>query len=673
MKTLIWKELRENFKLAVLGFLAFTLLVLATWHNYSQTIENVLRGNHSGDFFTNLQPLSSSVFTASVGLFCALFGLLLGWTQIFHERHRDLWAYLVHRPICRTDIFLGKIAGGLGIYCVAAGLPLGGFMLWAAIPGHVAAPFEWQLLHPFMAHFLAGMAYYLAGMLIGLRQARWYGSRGLGIGAALLASALIIGASESWQILFAIILALGVLGFAVWGAFHSHGSYRGQPALGKAGLALSLGAGALVVLFVCAGLLANFIPGLSSSVIYPYYAMTKDGRIFKQISGMHNEMQVVDLEGAPPKDPKTGKPMTITEFQKLLPPRSSVLVQGEGGRKHRHASDFTFWRVSSGTLWFTWRKYDRIIGYDVATRQPMGSLGPEGFARDLRGDGSRFLSHAMENPWTPAELFNTDTQVFQVDAEERKVTSIFTTSAADPVRGTAEIKIRNTERDYSLVLTKQAANLLSATGAVVWRVPFEASRDEDAMVELAVLEPPGTFALWSGPGYTLGAKARAAIPTRISWIGPRGVVSKSEEVPTLVPNTAGGGPGEKLMGLSMPLAFDAAILWMMEPQQLDVLPASWLSLGLAGALLLWIPLTWWLGRRAGLSVQSLLCWSVFQLAFGLPGLLAFVCAQEWPAREPCPNCKKPRSVEGERCEHCGAEFAPPETTGTEIFETLAIK
>jgi ribosomal protein L37AE/L43A len=44
--------------------------------------------------------------------------------------------------------------------------------------------------------------------------------------------------------------------------------------------------------------------------------------------------------------------------------------------------------------------------------------------------------------------------------------------------------------------------------------------------------------------------------------------------------------------------------------------------------------------------------------------------QEWPALESCPNCKKLRVVDREHCEHCGADFAPPEKNGTEVFESL---
>ena len=57
----------------------------------------------------------------------------------------------------------------------------------------------------------------------------------------------------------------------------------------------------------------------------------------------------------------------------------------------------------------------------------------------------------------------------------------------------------------------------------------------------------------------------------------------------------------------------------------------------------------------------------------MPGLLAFLSVQELPAREACPNCKKLRVVDRAQCEHCGAGFAPPEKTGTEVFAPLGVK
>ena len=53
-----------------------------------------------------------------------------------------------------------------------------------------------------------------------------------------------------------------------------------------------------------------------------------------------------------------------------------------------------------------------------------------------------------------------------------------------------------------------------------------------------------------------------------------------------------------------------------------------------------------------------------------PRFADFLSVQEWPARETCPDCKKLRVVDREHCEHCGADFAPPEKNGTEMFEPL---
>ena len=134
------------------------------------------------------QPLLSRSVTSATAFFCAIFGALLGWLQIHNERHRDLWAFLIHRPLSRTKIFAAKSVAGLSLYTLGAGLPLLGFIFMTWMPGHIAAPFEWRMVLPVLSFFLAGIVFYFAGMLTGLRQARWYASRGLGLGAAFVVS-----------------------------------------------------------------------------------------------------------------------------------------------------------------------------------------------------------------------------------------------------------------------------------------------------------------------------------------------------------------------------------------------------------------------------------------------------------------------------------------------------
>jgi hypothetical protein len=93
---------------------------------------------------------------------------------------------------------------------------------------------------------------------------------------------------------------------------------------------------------------------------------------------------------------------------------------------------------------------------------------------------------------------------------------------------------------------------------------------------------------------------------------------------------------------------------------------------LAGALLISLPIGWWLGSRYHFSLTAQAGWAVFHVLFGVPGLLAFLSVQEWPAREACAKCKRLRLVDRAQCEHCGAEWAPPQKTGTEVFAPLEV-
>src|SRR5215471_6856573 len=204
MKTLINKELRENLKLAVPVFLLLSMFCcFAAWAGG----DNALLSAES------LRPFS---------IICAGFAAALGWWQIHHERPRDLWAFLVHRPITRTEIFFAKIMAGLLIYFLAVSLPLLGYLIWISVPGHLSAPFEWGTALPAAGWVLLGPLWYFAAMLTSLREARWYASRGMGLAAALPVQALVLklpGLSLFWQIELTIGLLTAALALAVWGSF----------------------------------------------------------------------------------------------------------------------------------------------------------------------------------------------------------------------------------------------------------------------------------------------------------------------------------------------------------------------------------------------------------------------------------------------------------------------
>ncbi len=110
MKALVLKEFRENLKLAALGLVIYTVLLV-------RAVSWVYRRRRAAcrNRWLDWDLMWSTAW------FCGIFGAVLGWLQIHNERRPDLWAFLMHRPVTRTEIFLGKTLAGLGLYAVVVG------------------------------------------------------------------------------------------------------------------------------------------------------------------------------------------------------------------------------------------------------------------------------------------------------------------------------------------------------------------------------------------------------------------------------------------------------------------------------------------------------------------------------------------------------------------------
>jgi ABC-type transport system involved in multi-copper enzyme maturation permease subunit len=685
MKTLIQKELRENVKLAVLGLFIFVLMLGLEYRDFLHAMKEMALGstNLRGDI---LQPVIAPLLSLETGFFCAIFGAVLGWFQIHNERHCDLWAFLIHRPITRTGIFLGKIIGGLVLYALVAGLPLVCFIGWALAPGHVAAPFEWAMLQPVAVFFLLGIVCYFAGMLTGLRQARWYVSRAFGLSVAMIVFAMVVSAPHFWQVLVFILLGGAILATAVWGGFHSQGFFRGQPAAGKLALIGTLALGAVPVTVFAAFLLIFLLS--QRTYRWPHYQMTKDGTIYRVTQETGKPVEIVDLDGKPLTDPKTGRPTELADFNRRICTLKQINPDF-GDRSHsqqlfnRTDNLFTFWRATSDTLWYYWSRYGRLVGYDKATRRFIGSLGPDGFAKDLSGAGDRFDSKLNFSKAVQGRIINDARTVYEPDLEQRAIKTLFTVknescetallatnanASRTTIGAVREVLLDGYDWNYTIVVTRCFVRLLTPDGRVVWQADYKPAYPDYYQVQVAFLESTNQFALWIGPSYRAQEKADGKLPTHVTWLDRDGRVLKIADLPEL------SRPHEfsredKLISLSVPPAL------MVMPNIFDeepwpaAIPWVLVQFSLMAALVC-LPVGWWLGLRYSLSLPARLGWAAFYLVFGIPGLLTFLCVQEWPARESCPNCKKLRVVDREHCEHCGANFAPPQKNGTEIFEPL---
>ncbi len=660
MKALVLKEFRENVKLAALGLVIYTLLLVMQYRGYVASRADMP------------QPLTDSTLLWDTVWFCGLFGAVLGWLQIHNERRPDLWAFLLHRPMTRTQIFLGKALGGLGIYAVVVGAPLLVFIIWAQWPGHVPAPFEWAMLRPLAAFVLAGIVCYFAGMVTGLRQARWYASRALGLGMALIVCILIEIQPVWWRGFLLVLLGALVLIAAAWGSFQAHGYYRGQPAWGKAALTVALMLGALIVAPVVAGVVTSMFVPEQRYRSAPYYTMTKDGNVVKIIRSQGTAAEVVDMEGKPVMEPTTGRRIEVSDLSGHIAETISIdLVPTNPYRpKSWVQSDISRvveWQASSDTLWHYWRRYGRLVGYDLATGRFIGSLGPQGFAKDLAGGGDRFRNL---NVWRNERILWTATAVYRPDLEHRAVTPLFTTTSDDPILAAEAIALPGADWKYTAVTTKQFIYLLTAAGQPVWKVPYDSTGHNYVTANIYLLNGPGQFALWMSPYRWAKEQEGWAPPVHVMWITHDQGVVRSADLPQLPSSRAALRPDETVMSAVAPPVVLLALPWLNPGLWPQPLPREPLLICWAVAILVCLPIGLWLGRRYRLPLGAQVGWAVFHMLFGVPGLLAFLSVQEWPARVPCPNCQRPRLVDRPQCEHCGADFAPPEKTGTEVFAPL---
>jgi ABC-type transport system involved in multi-copper enzyme maturation permease subunit len=659
MKPLILKELREHRVLAIVGLIAFTLLALYTSSQTTGLLVQAGQGQTYDNTINRLQPLVSSDFLLHVGALCALFGSALGWMQVHTERHRDLWAYLVHRPVTPTNIYASKLIAGLFLYLLGAGIPLLLFVCWVQQPGSVAAPFEWAMALPTLTLFCAGIVCYFAAMLIGLRAVRWHGSRALPLGVPFMALSACAGFPGFGTSLTIILICGGVLALATWGAFRTHGQYDGQPAMSKAALTISLTAGCSTIILLGSMLILNSIISRGGRE-WSSHLMGKDGMLY-HVTQTPTSFQVLDEAGKPVLD-KAGKPLENEEFNKRLALSLSCYVSTNhsGGNFQRSQTYFKYWKGSAGSIWYYWRQYGRLVGFDTGSRQIIGSLGPDGFSKSLAGD--RFADFANWSYWMTPNHLCTDTAVYAINARDRSIQTIFKTDAHDPIMAISSFG-GYTPPQNPIVVTKSTIHLIDPDGAKLASIPYKPGFPEYPDIQITQLDQTNSFVFRLNPNPSINEKSGGKLRSQIIWFNQEQGITRQTDIPSpQVQNDIAAVLAAVTSASSPPpvMIFFA----LTEPSARKVLPFA------ISYVIISIFIGFWICRRYRLSGRTRGQWLVFLLFTGFPGLLAFICARDWIASESCPACHKPRSVEYEHCEHCQASFPPPVKNGVEIFESV---
>ncbi len=696
LKALFWKECRENARWAVLSALALTLsLAYAVYHEAAANTAaspDPANGLRLGYVWEN----ATLVFT----LGAPLVGLLLGLLQILPELRRDQWAFLVHRPASRTTLFFGKALPGVCLYLAATTLPLLALAAWDGLPGRSAAPFDWRFTLGGWAAILAGLPLYFAGLTTALRPARWYGSRALPIFAALLAPLGIGAMTEFWQAALVCLPLTAALAAAAWGSFLTSGQYAGLPRTARLGLGLSLLAGiaALVVgaVTLSATVYLSLFPQPRAPFSMTQYTVDTDGQVLRTAYA-DNDVRYSDVRGRPLSASAASKRedsgIQTLNFVPVINPsaRDPHLGHGYNSPERYVAPLQTFLYHSEDTAWYYPYAQGQAVGYSLRTRRAVGYLGPRGFADTPEGAG-RFPEPLLgsEHISNQVSLLHFAHSVLWFNTGRSEIKPLWPPSGTARIDGLCHVTQPGpgeTSEDTVVVAADGRFHLFTEGNLVLttpYATPYAADAARYPVVQVGtapltpgMMPPPARFFFW----YSMnGFGAQSWTDSELVALSTSGRVVEAVTLPALAQPPRSSMPA--LLGALPPPAGDVYGLgialrdrWLGDTRQKENwnplahetgLPAVLVLSALAGLL---SALTAWLiSRRLGDGRRGQLAWALGAFWLGLYGVLLLLALRAWPARVPCPDCRRQRAVDNAACEHCGAPFARPRRDGTEIFD-----
>jgi hypothetical protein len=675
---IVQKEFRENFKWAVLLMFLLSAFLISDLKHLATTDQQVIEIDLVSTFNT-------------MALFTPLMGLLIGFAQAVRENRGDKWGFLTHRPVSRSTLFWGKAVGGILLYTAAAALPWIGALLWLSTSGHVPMPFDPRMALPGAADLLCGMVYYFAGLLTGMRDARWFATRALGIGIGIICS---IGGQAAgrfeWAVAF---IAAGIVinSVAAWGTFVGGGNYQTQPRITRVATGISIGTGLLLVCFLSFFIVGSLVFDGNGSSQPGRYTVDADGTIVHLLFEGNRIAAIEDLQGQPIE--KYRNPEARDMYARGVAERSIEIRSLRPGivpNSFRSTRNF-FLALLPGfndspfdsVRWYYVMRENLIAAFDRRTAKLAGWLGPGGFSAGENPPEKRFTSSLLNSYATRQSLLAFDDSVYRLDLGHRRIEKIFTPSADERVLGAEAANaygafdyVADAGATFNGIVTAQRVIIQSTNGTVEMSVPFDSrAKDYDEVTIYRPVYAPDkpTFIWYSANRMDIPKPT----PTLITKYDSGNAVVEQVEVPRAI-SSASMSWGAATIFLAIPVTVRAAIAkpWLGENGRLDLSEAmspgqrmafwflSTLS-SLASAAAIFARC-----RKFAFSSGRTSIWTALGFILGPFGFLLILALIEWPVREPCPACGRMRVVTQERCEHCSRPFTPPHHDGTEVFESI---
>jgi hypothetical protein len=414
---------------------------------------------------------------------------------------------------------------------------------------------------------------------------------------------------------------------------------------------------------------------------------------------------VTGLDGRVPPDLE-GKRVDRNLIEEIEAP--STGIDWPQHRSYRNPGRFymRYYNESTPTneAWFYAPHEGRLLGYDAVFHQFLGSFGPDGFVPAGRPPGERFSGR----PRCPTRLWEAFPPaylvfpggVYDVDFARRTIRKLFTPAEGDAVLEARRWKDRREKQSLAIVSTERAFHVLTLAGAPVVSAPRVYDRDDHGARSVGRLENPERYFVWYGKSRWMEPEEGDAFPSHLLEYDGAGKEIARRTLPPHPPVEQ--SPALALFGLATPmtevlalvgttrhLRSQARLTYGMDVWVLGELLEMWIVhfipravycadttsgvlYGFAALTLLSAAacalVNYLLARRYAFSRAGRAGWALGGFLFGWVGLLLMLALHDWPARVRCPSCGRPRRVDRDRCEHCGAAHAAPALDGTEVFE-----
>ncbi len=623
-----------------------------------------------------------------------LIAFTLGFLATILESKGDRWAFLVHRPIAPSRLFLAKLSTSLALYFLVTLTPY--LIAMACLPSHFYKPFTWAMALPGLAAILAGAVYLPAAMSISLRNAHRYLPRILPLGPALLCTYYSQSAFEFHHAVLCCVFFFLLTALTAYHAFVtgvSSGVKGFLKTISQGAMVISLLAGLWVLAAAaawCTQIIALESYGYTHNN-YALYFIDNQARVLL-LNTQNRKRTATDLSGRPLPD-YPGE-VTSEEFDKHYPPlvagfqTDNLFSLPDRGPAAPYTAERRYLLhlnpgSSSGCWWFYLPDSGLIQGFDAATNRHVATLDPNTFphpdAPSLPPGTPPAQLRLIQNTQlnTPFTRVIASNGVFLVDlAKHKPYKTVFLPQPGETILSYSDgYRINNSERkapQYILMTPKRLVFIDSTTQAVASELPIPPYFSQShARMRLLLFGDTLILHASSRPELFLGPATVVEMDLKTHRI------TKSLDLPILpspeydvphIPSATlalGLGPAGVAALSLVPGTIDPDINQIPDIH-LHKTGYPWIyASGIIGAIACLL-----LGLVRRLSPARLLLWLVSGALLGLPSFLLMSLILPWQGLESCPSCSRKRPVNQLLCPRCKAPFAPPASTGGDVMAPL---